>query len=76
MGKRRAEFTRARKVILSQLTDEYRSASVIRADEKDLNALQKFGLADAILEHGEMIYRLSDSGTEWLQKHVKAGEDA
>lgn len=74
MGKRIKKLTRQHKLCLGKLNDDFRSAKQIGVAESLLDALTERGLARAVLELGEMRYRITETGRERLPADVIAKE--
>ena len=66
MGKRIKKLTRQHKLCLGKLDDEFRSADQIGVSESLLDVLADHGFARAVLEVGEMRYRITDAGRDRL----------
>ena len=64
MGKHNTKLTRQHKLCLGKLDDEFRSANQIGVREILLDILADHGLARAILDLGEMRYRITRDGRE------------
>lgn len=74
MAKRIKKLTRKHKLCLCKLDDEFRSANQIGASEGLLDVLADHGLARAILEVGEMRYRITAAGQNQLPAEMAQQE--
>ncbi len=66
MGKRIKKLTRQHRLSLGKLNDEFLSVDQIGASESLLDVLADHGLARAVLEVGEMRYRITAAGRDRL----------
>lgn len=65
-------LTRQQKVDLQELTDEFRDAGQIGVSTKNLDALVAHGLARAVLDCGEMRYRITEQGHAMIYEREDA----
>lgn len=72
MPRKPKRLTRAEKVALSNLTEDYRDARACGAASGALDGLVSRGLALSLLESGEMAYRLSPEGAAFLENFKQA----
>lgn len=68
MAKNPKRLTRADKINLSKLTDDFKSARDIGADESSLQNLSLHGLARSVLEAGVMTFRITQEGSNFGTK--------
>jgi len=65
MPKNAKRLTRAEKVALSKLTENFLCAGAIGAREADLDSLAARGFAAGVLEMGTMRYAIAEKGREY-----------
>lgn len=68
MGKRSGKITRQHKSALTKLTDEMRTAGEIGENEQCLMDLADHRLARAVLDLGEMRFRITEKGKSMISR--------
>jgi hypothetical protein len=76
MGKRMLKITKRHKIALGKLSQQFCSAAEIGVDESILDDLAAHKLARAVLDHGEMRYRITGLGKRKLNPSTPAEEGA
>lgn len=68
MPKKLKRLTRADKVALSKVTDDFQTADQIGVSDQSLDSLAAHGHVRAVLEIGSMRYRITEDGRAFLSK--------